>query len=92
MIMHQSFLIPGPMLNAFFWAQELERSWKASGFRVDHVALISRRSFQEPFRIRWQLPLRGVSCTGAAELGSRDDSLEELCSAPREVNVPYVAS
>jgi hypothetical protein len=53
-------------------------------FTVGNVALISRASFHEPFRIRWEVPLGGGHNSSlTSEQASRN------C---RQVDVPYVAT
>ena len=52
-------------------------------FTVGHVALISRASFHDPFRIRWEVPLGG---------DDRELTSEQALRSCRQVDVPYVAT
>jgi len=62
--------------------QGLQSAWRPVTFTVDAVALISRRSFHDPFRIRWQV---GLGSGGSNSNGSAPQHR-------REVDVPYVAT
>ena len=64
-------------------SQDRQAAWRPVTFTVGHVALISRASFHDPFRIRWEVPLGGEKC----ELGGVHASRE--C---RQVDEPYVAT
>ena len=69
--------------------QELEAAWRPVTFTVDSVALISRSSFHDPFRIRWQV---GLGSGNGGSSGSEAQDNQRVVSIPREVNVPYVAT
>ena len=72
--------------------QELQATWRPITFTVDAVALISRSSFHDPFRIRWQIGLG--SGTGSGDGGSdrEPEGGQHAVQKCREVGVPYVAT
>ena len=52
-------------------------------FTIGHIALVSRGSFHDPFRIRWEVPIGSAGSEHISEHGPRS------C---RQVDVPYVAA
>ena len=64
--------------------QELQAAWRPVTFTIGHVALISRASFHEPFRIRWEVPLGGGDNSSLTN--------EQASRQSRQVDVPYVAT
>ncbi len=70
-------------------SQELKAAWRPVTFTVDTLALISRRSFHDPFRIRWQV---GLSSGDSGSSGSAPQDEHGVTPACREVDVPYVAT
>ncbi|KAK9824440.1 hypothetical protein WJX72_010266 [[Myrmecia] bisecta] len=68
--------------------QEYQASWQALTFTVDSVSLISRQGYNDPFRIRYSIPLGSPAPANGASPAATNGNRP----APQEVNVPYVAT